>query len=415
MSARRAVFVLALAGVSASWAPASADEPDLPALNTIVTPDSPAFVQIGVSPTQIQRSTDPKAFAAAVVPAIVTQKGFGVPPGFALETAPYWWMSHPMLTVEQYQQGGFSNLLRNFSLSIASTQGAPASSTTSTTTTGTTTTSAPTPQVAFGVRTTLWRGTPNTKAMGACRDALKSGLQTKTDAVAAFLASADPSFWTKPKAERDAALEKVANDANVAALKGADLSSCAQAFSLQQGFSLDLAASLALAIPNDLFDHTKFYGVSAWLTPGYFPTESDSLMGLVRYYSDFVGDPGELRSLDFGVRYTHAWSAFGLGLETVVRDYLAGDTTGKGYAFRVAGTFDLLVAGNVWITLTLGRDYAPFENQPFLSLAGIKWNVDANTTGTRTVDPGKDASALFNAAGWAPPPPNPGAPPATNP
>jgi hypothetical protein len=407
LNARRAAVALALAASSLSAA-ALADEPDLPALNTIVTPDSPAFVQIGVSPTQIQRSTDPKAFAVAVVPAIVTQKGFGVPPGFALETAPYWWMSHPMLTVEEYQQGGLSNLLRNFSLSIASTPGAPATTAPATTgTTATTTSSAPTPQVAFGVRTTLWRGTPNTKAMGACREALKSGLQSKTDAVGAFLAHADPSFWTKPKAERDALLEKVSADANVSALKSADLSPCAKAFSLQQGFSLDLAASLALAIPDDLFDHTKFDGVSAWLTPAYFPSASDSIMGLARYYSDFVGDPGELRSLDFGVRYTHAWSSFGLGLETLVRDYLAGDTTGKGYAFRAAGTFDLLVASNVWVTLTLGRDYAPFENQPFLSLAGIKWNVDANATGTRTVDPGSDASTLFNAAGWAPPPANP--------
>lgn len=360
----------------ASATPARADA--LPALDTVVTPDSPAFVQIGVSPTQIQRPTDPRAFAAAIVPAVLTQNGFGIPASFALEAAPYWWQSHPTLRREEFQRGNLGAIYRNFSLSIASTLatgGTPSASASASTSTSASA-PGPVPKAAFGMHTTLWHGTPSDEA--ECQAQLaKEGALYHAAMEAAVLKNPTPTPDELKKMDRDA----------TAAVNAAD-APCVNAWSVHRTFVLDAAAALSLAMPDNTFDHAKVSGYSGWLTGAAVPVADLSLMLLARYFADGIEGPSEQRTLDGGGRATYTWDRFGVGLEGLYRGYLTGSARDHKYAIRLTLTLDVMLSERLWLTVTAGRDYAPLGADPLLSLAGLKWNID--TGSARTVYFDKD-------------------------
>src|SRR6187551_1174237 len=83
----------------------------------IRTPDSPAFVLLGVSPTDIQRPGTPMGLATALS-GFVSGGDAALPENLSLEVAPYWLYGHLALTAAKYEQGGLANLYRTFTLSL---------------------------------------------------------------------------------------------------------------------------------------------------------------------------------------------------------------------------------------------------------------------------------------------------------
>src|SRR5262249_3413462 len=67
-----------------------------PAFNGLRTPTSPAFVLLGVAPTEVERPNTPADIAFSVL--TPSAPFIGLPRNFALETSPYWLVSHPTLT-----------------------------------------------------------------------------------------------------------------------------------------------------------------------------------------------------------------------------------------------------------------------------------------------------------------------------
>src|SRR4051812_24975372 len=61
------------------------------------TPEAPAFVLLGVSPSQIDRPTTPRALTISVISASFDSDNL-LPHNYALQVAPYWLKGHPALT-----------------------------------------------------------------------------------------------------------------------------------------------------------------------------------------------------------------------------------------------------------------------------------------------------------------------------
>jgi hypothetical protein len=339
------------------------------------------------------------------VPAFVTQNGLGIPPGFALEGTPYWWKSNPTLTLEQYQAGDLGAIYRNLSFSLATTPAGSGTNAVSPSTAGRASTAsaatAAVPKAAFGVRTTLWHGNPSLPQpkLQQCIDAIKPINEAANAAVVVAVAQLGhaPPYT-------DAELSSILNAANEAAdAKKKELhydeKTCTNValVSLRRDIVVDAAAALSLAFPDDLIGNGKISGYSGWLTGGWLPSDNFSLLVLGRYFADGIEGPAEQRTLDVGAKLAYAWTRFGVALEGVYRNYLTGSADGHGYALRATAIFDVMLAQDFWVTLTLGRDYAPIDDSPLLALAGLKWNF--NTGNARTILPPTQMNGLGDLVG----------------
>jgi hypothetical protein len=96
-------------------------------LKGIQTPNSPGFQVLDISPDNIERPTNPKAFATSIYS--LAGSGNIIPKNFAFEIAPYWYTKPTNATVYKYlniktdsiHSNIFTGIYNKMSLSIAST------------------------------------------------------------------------------------------------------------------------------------------------------------------------------------------------------------------------------------------------------------------------------------------------------
>jgi hypothetical protein len=184
--APRRVYLLAGAILCQLIVASNARSDDTPSLNSLVTPDSPAFVILGVSPTAIQRPTTPKALATSLLSAF-SSTGQTLVPNYALEVAPYWLESHPQTTWAEVAKNSFATPLQTLTLSFAtSSSSSPTSLSTAMSGSTTQVVSPGAPKAALGLRTTIHQGTVNPKSLKTC-----------TDGLAAQAASTATTLWQR--------------------------------------------------------------------------------------------------------------------------------------------------------------------------------------------------------------------------
>src|SRR6185295_109950 len=108
------------------------------------TPDVPAFTILGISPTQIERPTTPKAFGLSLLSA--SKEGTNlIPSNYAVVLAPYW-MQHAAVTLNDYVRPGVQqSLVQTLTVSLATARSGAASTATST-------------DIAFGLSASPWAG-----------------------------------------------------------------------------------------------------------------------------------------------------------------------------------------------------------------------------------------------------------------
>lgn len=98
-----------------------------PDLLVMKTPSSPAFVALGVSPTEIQRPTTPSTIAVDVLSRLTRENGsVTIPQGLALEVAPYWLTPRYDLTFGEYANEGLESAYRSATVSVATAPSSPA-------------------------------------------------------------------------------------------------------------------------------------------------------------------------------------------------------------------------------------------------------------------------------------------------
>jgi hypothetical protein len=101
-------------------APASAQQPppELPAVDDLRAPPSPAFVLLDVAPSKIER---PQAVRALVLSALSALSTDGFPKNYAVEVAPYW-LGTPELSFDEYYSSSVAQAIaRHLSISVATT------------------------------------------------------------------------------------------------------------------------------------------------------------------------------------------------------------------------------------------------------------------------------------------------------
>ena len=142
-------YVRATALLPACWLAAAAvvhgQTPAKPAFElNLSTPDVPAFTILGISPTQIERPTTPKAFGLSLLSA--PKEGANlIPNNYAVVLAPYW-MRHAGVTINDYVRPGVrQSLVQTLTVSLATARSGAVTPSTST-------------DLGFGLSASPWAG-----------------------------------------------------------------------------------------------------------------------------------------------------------------------------------------------------------------------------------------------------------------
>lgn len=344
----------------------------IPEFDKLRTPSSPAFVILGVSPTEVQRPTTPSTFAASLLQGFVPQGDGGTLDDFAVEVAPYWLVSHPNLRLRDYHGGSwFQNFVRTFTVSGATVKVEDSEASTG-----------ESRDLGVGIRAAVFQGAPPSDKCIEQTERTISALTSISSQVAMPIAAAiaaDPGLAddaTRLEALRvrlfDEALENLPPDEKE--VIDAKVLDCTAILSAKRGFVMDVAAASGWRFADGQLDGSDWRSGAVWATPSFIQ-QNVSVVGLARYNWG-ADDAGDL--LDLGLRGVYAWDRYGVSAEGVFRRPQGdGDNL-----YRLALTFDVLLTGDVWLTTSFGRDFNEDDAGSLLAIANLQWNV-----GDRSVKP----------------------------
>jgi hypothetical protein len=345
---------------------------ELPEFNKLRTPSSPAFVILGVTPSQIERPNRPGAFAASFLQTVQDAAG-RLPQSYAVELAPYWLRPRPGLTFAQYARGGPRSAYQDASISLAITdslggEAAPGGD-------------ARFRRLGVGFRTTL---RPGRLAAGAllCADTV-SRLATAVALEIGAAVAADPTVnrLRREGVSSPAKLDSAAAISRVIAAPILDRSqarlaerakACSERLSAREGIVVDIAGAGAADFPGGRASAGELSKLGVWITPAWLG-RSFSHVGVLRATFDGVRADTTVRLYDLGVRSVYAWQRFASSVEAVYRrvDRPAGD---RNHA-RFSAIFDAKLTDETWLTLTAGRDFDHRAPNSLLGLIALKWQL----------------------------------------
>ena len=313
-------------------------------IDDLRAPTSPAFVLLDVTPASVERPENPKSFAVNVINKLTSDSGF--PKNYALDVAPYWLMSHPALTFDQYQNPGIrQSIAQTLSFSIATTPlqllatgtGAAAAAT------GT--------RLGAGARVNIWNGRPNPK------------LKDLVDQLAAI---------------DDAILDDVLNNRPDAADRAKALAKALeiQALDAQRlGFLLTVAAGQVWNYPGDIVETVQTDRRGAWVTPAYRFRACGVDGNACDAFMDVIGvvralhDPGAATMWDVGGRFV--WQPnkqLSVSAESLRRRGAATTPDSN----RTVGMLEYRLTDDTSLYATFGQDFAKATGQqPLASLMGL--------------------------------------------
>lgn len=339
-------------------------------IGALKTPTSPAFMIIGVSPTQVERPTSPQDVAATVFD--LTSTAGGVPRNLALEIAPYWFKLHPHLTYDQYVR---PSLLRQVafhaSVSVAT---APVSVEDDAT------------DLSIGLRSHVFIET-SSAAQAEVKEA-EAVLGKGQEARNQYRRCMDENPNDAPKCFTD--LQKVFHDLGPSddALEQSSLALSHAAETLQdaldarEGIVLSFAAATSGRTPNHRtvrWDQPR--RAAAWLTGGLeLPDKKLTLLAVVRY--THVNHAGALDLLDTGARAVWEAPRLALSAEYMGRWVLA-KPSGNSFdsSHRATATVEIPVTRSIWVSVTAGQDAAT-ETRPtsLITLLGLSFQASRERT-----------------------------------
>jgi hypothetical protein len=351
----------------AAWADEVSD------VDKLRTPDSPAFVILGASPTEIQHPTTPRDVAIALG-GLVSDGNLGIPKNAAIEIAPYWLVPHPDLTVETYRGETWWRPVRTLSFSIATTQSQR---------TDTSNPAAPVTHtdadIGLGFRTMLYQWGAEDACTRSAKEnaAIKSQGMLFTDAQNEELAAVGPPAKSGPwKDKRDEIDERnrKAAEANLAKLQKD--TTCLALAGSTTGFSLALAGALDVhALDARLTQSgTSLAGYGLWASMAYDSTLF-SAIALVRILSQQDASTmtnGKL--LDAGLRGIYKQKSYGLSAEGLIRRDLSNGAHATTYKLDLAVEYKM--TDDTWLSVSFGKGFTimPGEAGSWFSLANLQWS-----------------------------------------
>lgn len=352
-------------------------------LDLLRAPVSPAANLLGISPSQVDKPSDPAAFMASINAA--SNQFTGLPSSYAVDLAPVWLLAGRKIRLEDYLSGSpGKSLPQSFVVSLA-THTVPGISDSLPDVT----------KLAAGIKFSVFRGQVSQETM-QLMDELSRQLRNLSvrfdkalDSLKAldhryrFLDSLVFSIITNPDfsfEEKEALTKSVREQMairqdslagwirhNIAVNEFESAKKAAENVRFTRyGYKLDLSAVLSWDFPGLSFDRRKFSTFAAWVSGGYECPNGLSYLALIRFLN-FSGLPlhndqqlilyKDSQALDAGFRfiYSSPASRFGAGAEAVYRKLMNLDEVDPSWRITVNAEYD--VGRNKKLSVIVGRDF----------------------------------------------------------
>jgi hypothetical protein len=142
---------------------------------------------------------------------------------------------------------------------------------------------------------------------------------------------------------------------------------------------MDAATGTAATFPSGRADAGHFSSAGAWLTPAWLGESFSNIAVLRMRWDDLDGDTTST-SFDAGVRSVYAFERYAASVEVVNRlTSRAGESKDL---VRFGVTFDAKVGSDVWLNVSLGKEFDASKPQSLRALLGFQWQL-----GDRAVQP----------------------------
>jgi hypothetical protein len=305
-------------------------------------PSTPAFVLLGVEPSSVTRPSSPRALAGWAFSQV--SESSLIPRNIALEVTPYWLVSRPAFTFDDYFSepiGGQRDILGTLATTVArsfalSTASAPRGVGTDTATTG----------LAFGASTLVWPGRAPRGLMDQ-RRRLEAAL-------GACAAVDDPlACYRETEALRDSIRTGIREPV---------------------GFVMQMSGGFSLDSPADDPGSARWRRAGVWISPAYRTEGRLDLILVGRYQRDRgeTAETGTSELYDAGMRLS--WrpsSAIALSAEALQRWVRGGpeNTTIP----RWGGLVEYRAREDMFVFYSFGRDFESPDREasPLFSSLGL--------------------------------------------
>lgn len=357
----KAYFLVAGALLSALAHAQAQTAAEVPTLNLLEAPSSPAFVLMGIEPATVEKPTNLTDLSLVVNNA--TQGFTALPQNFALQFSPYWLLrdNGKRLTYQQYNSNRVADILPQtlqISLGVAQPEILALAGAT---------------KLGAGVKFSLLRGTLDTavtQALAARQRAANLENATLTARILELTRTkyggVVPNPTTNPvgfaayQQDIDNLEALVREEPLVRATRLRAMQRLAEVPFGRYGWKLDVAGGLALDFPDQRFNNSRVDRWGVWLTGGYeLPRGHWSVLGVARLLTS--PSSAELTprqtSFDAGARviYNKLLRQKGaLSIEYAHRAVTNGTAESSDrYVFNVEYPF----LPNQLLTLSLGRNF----------------------------------------------------------
>jgi hypothetical protein len=366
-------------------------------INNLVAPSSPGADLIGISPSTIQRPTDPAAFAASLLNA--TNNLSAIPNSYAVDFAPAWLFAGQHISFTDFQSNDpGKNIWQSLDISVAYKNEKDSASNTNTT-------------VGIGFKVSLFRGKINSKALKLVDQtyAMVSKLlslqiterenYTKTHPEYLAISKNMYKYSDSVKKIMQARLQHIRDSLNtVVATKSEFAKNALDSIKkvgesidfTRYGWKLDLAGGMSYFFPKQVYSNGGLNNAGAWLTGGYEEEESHiSFLGIARYLynpKQAYADPNDilkqtdLSTYDMGMRLLAASknNKFTLGGEIVYRSVLNTSLLKSSYHYSINA--DYQVGKNQIISFNFGRDFDGTINKGGTLLTALNYIIGFGST-----------------------------------
>jgi hypothetical protein len=380
--------------MSLSWSDAFAQTASAPTtINDLKTPDSPAFVLLGVSPTQVETPTTPRALAVDVLSAPTGNTI--LPSNYALTVAPYWLQTHPTLTADEYfHPAPGQSFLQTFSLSFVTSKSSVID--------GVSATAANATDVGWGARASFLLNGRNTtnpvlvtelrklaeiraKYLAATR--ALAGIMPEPNAALTAIKNAADDEIDKSNDVRKSDKDSVKNELNtlidnsyaqttplaagaispnlpsvvLAALQSeldAGVTKVRNADALARGLMLSIAGAGASRVPDNGVSGTHFAKWGVWVTPAYrMNSPLLDIVGVFRINREPASATSS-NSYDAGARIIQRLGPFGWSGEYIERWNQANLDATKTATERFTINVEYKLTLNIYLHASAGKDFA---------------------------------------------------------
>ena len=347
----------------------SQDDPkDLPALNSIRTPNSPAFSILGIQPTSVERPNTPADLTISIDNAT---EGFSeFPQNYALEFSPYWMTRAPRSVTWQCDtmRSLPKSIARTFSISFATTfkevEGKENRG------------------LSYGLRTFLLSGRTSDesiKAIEALETELEGVSRTFGNEFSPELLQLENELRRRLDLAVDVPAKEEAlrwfnseksklNEKRIESAKER-LVTTAQAFAPQRVGVIVEAAFAGAYRSDSTSSDLKDSGYAFWLTPAYIQKDY-SVVGVLRYLKDSLSN----QSMEYGARLVLTKNRYALSVEYLKGNYR--DEASLQDRERIAVLVEFVVSKSLWATISFGDDNNnPAGENSLFSTFGLKFNI----------------------------------------